>query len=99
MATTKYTINVLNKSHAQDNLRIFQQTPTVPSDIYAWRNFEQFHTTPFPDLKDGRVNWTIDYATSLSPTGEQLPRKPVQDILNIDTGANNLSINTELDKP
>jgi hypothetical protein len=99
MSTTKYTIRVLNKSHAQDNFYIFQQTPPVPGDIYAWRNIGQFPAISFPDLKDGRVNWAIDYATSLSPTGEQLPKKAVQDILNIDTGSNNLPINTELDKP
>lgn len=100
MTATKYTISVVNNSNALDNgFYFFQQTPPRARDRFSSKIFEQFHQAPTPDLKDGRLNWTIDYATSPSPTGGQLPRQPGPDILNIDTEANNLLINTELGKP
>ncbi|MFZ6712303.1 hypothetical protein [Undibacterium sp. TC9W] len=100
MTATKSTISVVNNSHALDNgFYIFQQTPPGARNTFSSNIFEQFHKAPVPDLKDGRLNWNIDYATNLSPTDGKLPRQPGPDILTIDTEAYKLLIDTELGKP
>jgi len=88
MARTKYMISVINESSSRNNHFIFQQRPPIASGVFSQNIFEQTHKAPFQDLKDGRLSWSIDYATDPLPKDGQSPQQhgPETSRINVETG-------------
>ncbi len=99
MARTKYMISVINESSSRNNHFIFQQRPPIASGVFSQNIFEQTHKAPSQDLKDGRLIWTIDYATNPLPRDGQSPQQHGPEISSVDVETDKLPTKLESGKP